>query len=137
MGQKYYLHMLSNDDHMKFFIILKSNHNLHSDCSRSGWRIGFERRVATKETTMKYFRPLSKSMIEKLEQCRQSELQEFTKKPFTIEDMNYAVAPLFKRGLIEIKRENVENKLLHCVHVTKDGVEYLEKLGIGIEKPAQ
>lgn len=73
-------------------------------------------------------------MIEKLEQCRQSELQEFTKKPFTIEDMNYAVAPLFKRGLIEIKRENVENKLLHCVHVTKEGVEYLEKLKSGTQK---
>ena len=53
-----------------------------------------------------------------------------------MEDMSYAVAPLFKRGLIEIKKQVVENKLLHCVHVTKDGVEYLERLKVGIEKPA-
>jgi hypothetical protein len=51
-----------------------------------------------------------------------------------MEDMSYAVAPLFKRGLIEIKKQVVENKLLHCVHVTKDGVEYLEKLELGIDK---
>ncbi|MEO6906172.1 MAG: hypothetical protein ABI148_07410 [Ginsengibacter sp.] len=86
---------------------------------------------------MKYFRPLSESMIQKLKQCRQTELREYSEKPCTMEDMSYAVAPLFKRGLIEIKKQFVENKLLHCVHVTKDGVEYLEKLGIGIEKPAQ
>lgn len=85
---------------------------------------------------MKYFRPLSESMIQKLKQCRQTELQEFSERPCTMEDMSYAVAPLFKRGLIEIKKQVVENKLLHCVHVTKDGVEYLEKLKLGIEKSA-
>jgi hypothetical protein len=85
---------------------------------------------------MKYFRPLSESMIEKLKQCRQTELQGISEKPCTMEDMSYAVAPLFKRGLIEIKKQVVENKLLHCVHVTKDGVEYLERLKVGIEKPA-
>lgn len=77
---------------------------------------------------MKYFRPLSDSMLQKLKQCRQSELDTIHEKPFTMEDMSYAVAPLFKRGLIELKKEIVENKLLHCVHVTKDGIEYLEKL---------
>lgn len=84
---------------------------------------------------MKYFRPLSESMIQKLKQCRQSELQEFPERPCTMEDMSYAVAPLFKRGLIEIKKQVVENKLLHCVHITKDGLEYLEKLKMGTGKP--
>ena len=79
---------------------------------------------------MKYFRPLSPSMIQKLRDCRQSELQGENKKHCTMEDMSYAVAPLFKRGLIEIKKELVENKMLHCIHLTQDGIDYLEKLDI-------
>lgn len=77
---------------------------------------------------MKYFRPLSESMIEKLKLCRQAELHSGAEKPVTMEDMSYAVAPLFKRGLIEVKKQFVENKQLHCIHLTKDGIEYLEKL---------
>jgi hypothetical protein len=45
-----------------------------------------------------------------------------------MEDMSYAVGPLFKRGLIEMKKEVVDNKVLECIHLTKDGIEYLEKL---------
>jgi len=77
---------------------------------------------------MKYFRPLSESMIEKLKLCREAELKPVNEKPVTMEDMSYAVAPLFKRGLIEIKKQIVENKQLHCIHLTSDGIEYLEKL---------
>ena len=77
---------------------------------------------------MKYFRPLSESMIQKLKLCREAELQSVNEKPVTMEDMSYAVAPLFKRGLIEIKKQVVENKHLHCIHLTRDGIEYLEKL---------
>jgi len=77
---------------------------------------------------MKYFRPLSESMIQKLKQCREAELHSKVEKPFTMEDMSYAVAPLFKRGLIEIKKQVVDNKQLHCIHLTRDGIEYLEKL---------
>jgi hypothetical protein len=77
---------------------------------------------------MKYFRPLSESMIQKLKLCREAELQSVNEKPVTMEDMSYAVAPLFKRGLIEIKKQVVENKQLHCIHLTRDGIEYLEKL---------
>lgn len=77
---------------------------------------------------MKYFRPLSESMIQKLKNCRKSELQVIQEKPFTMEDMSYAVAPLFKRGLIELKKELVENKSLQCIHLTKDGIDYLERL---------
>ena len=77
---------------------------------------------------MKYFRPLSESMIQKLKQCRQSELNADNEKPYTMEDMSYAVAPLFKRGLIEVRKQLVDNKVLHCIHLTQDGIEYLEKL---------
>ena len=81
---------------------------------------------------MKYFRPLSESMIQKLKQCHEAELDETNEKPYMMEDMRYAVATLFKRGLIEVKKEIVDNKLLHCIHLTNDGIEYLEKL-----KPAE
>ena len=77
---------------------------------------------------MKYFRPLSPSMIQKLKQCRQTELEGESQKHCKMEDMRYAVAPLFKRGLIEIKKEMVDDKVLQCIHLTKDGIEYLEKL---------
>lgn len=81
-----------------------------------------------KKNTMKYFRPLSESMIQKLKKCHQSELNAIQEKPFTMENMSYAVAPLFKRGLIELKKEVVDNKSLQCIHLTKEGIEYLEKL---------
>lgn len=77
---------------------------------------------------MKYFRPLSPSMIRKLKQCRKVELDILSKNHCTMEDMSYAVAPLFKRGLIEMKKEAIDNKVLECIHVTKDGIEYLERL---------
>lgn len=77
---------------------------------------------------MKYFRPLSSSMIQKLKQCRRAELDTLNNKVFTMENMSYAVAPLFKRGLIEMKKQLVDNKVLECIHLTKDGIEYLEKL---------
>ena len=77
---------------------------------------------------MKYFRPLSDSMIQKLKLCREAELHADSKRPVTMEDMSYAVAPLFKRGLIEIRKRVVDNKQLHCIYVTREGLEYLEKL---------
>ncbi len=77
---------------------------------------------------MKSFRPLSDSMIQKLIKCHQAELDAENEKPYTMENMSYAVAPLFKRGLIEVKKQLVDNKLLHCIHLTKDGIEYLEKI---------
>jgi hypothetical protein len=62
-------------------------------------------------------------------------LDEANGKPYMMEDMRYAVAPLFKRGLIEVKKEVVDNKILHCIHLTREGIEYLEKLG-PVEKHA-
>ncbi len=77
---------------------------------------------------MKNFRPLSDSLIQKLKQCHKAEMDTKNEKPFMMEDMRYAVAPLFKRGLIEVKKEVVNNKILHCIHLTKKGIEFLETI---------
>lgn len=77
---------------------------------------------------MKYSRPLSDSMIQKLKQCRQIELNDTPGWPCTTEDMTYALAPLYKRGLIDVKKQLIDNKVLHCVYLTKDGIEFLGKL---------
>jgi hypothetical protein len=76
---------------------------------------------------MKYLRPLSKSMIEKLKICHEKEIYE-SDNPCTMEDMNYAVAPLYKRGLIETKKRVINNKTLVCIYVTPAGREFLKKL---------
>jgi hypothetical protein len=78
---------------------------------------------------MKHFGPLSDSLIQKLKQCRLKET-DVTGTPARIEEMPYAIAPLYKRGLIDIKKEIVENKISYFVQVTPKGVEYLEKLDI-------
>ena len=66
-------------------------------------------------------------MVQKLQQCRQKEL-DGPAHPCTMEDMNYAVAPLYKRGLIETKNRIVENKVLLCIYVTDAGIDFLNKL---------
>lgn len=76
---------------------------------------------------MKYFRPLTKSMIEKLKVCREKELKG-DGLPCQMDEMNYAVAPLYKRGLIETKKIVVNNKDLMVVYVTQAGIEFLKNL---------
>lgn len=76
---------------------------------------------------MKHFNPLSDSLIQKLKQCRVKEL-DATGTSVKMEEMSYAIAPLYKRGLIDIKKEIVDNKILYCIIVTPKGVEYLGKL---------
>jgi hypothetical protein len=76
---------------------------------------------------MKYFRPLTKSMIQKLQDCRAKELNG-NGEACRLDEMNYAVAPLYKRGLIETKKLIVNNKDLMVVFVTEAGIEFLKKL---------
>lgn len=76
---------------------------------------------------MKYFRPLTKSMIQKLRDCREKELMG-NGEPCKMDEMNYAVAPLYKRGLIETKKLIVNNKDLMVVYVTQAGIEFLKNL---------
>jgi len=66
-------------------------------------------------------------MLEKLKQCRQKELNGVNT-PCTMDEMNYAVAPLYKRGLIETRKRVVENKVLLCIYVTAAGKDFLDKL---------
>lgn len=77
---------------------------------------------------MMYFRPLSNSMVQKLKECYKTQQEEDHEKHCTMEDMSYALAPLYKRGLVEIRKRNVENKMLHCIYVTEAGIKYLNNL---------
>ena len=76
---------------------------------------------------MNYFRPVSKSMAQKLKECREKELNG-KNEPCTMADMNYAVAPLYKRGLIETRKRIVDNKELMCIYVTKAGIDFLNQM---------
>ena len=80
--------------------------------------------------SMMYFRPLSNSMIQKLKECYKKQQEEDHEEHCTMEDMSYALAPLYKRGLIEIKKRVVESKTLHCIYVTEAGIKYLNNLNI-------
>jgi len=77
---------------------------------------------------MMYFRPLSNSMIQKLKECHQIEQIGDDEVYCTMEDMSYAVAPLYKRGLIEVRKSVVDNKTLHCIFITQAGRDYLKNL---------
>lgn len=77
-----------------------------------------------------YLRPLSKSMIQKLIQCQKIEQEGNRERQYRMEDMSYAVAPLYKRGLIEVRKNVVDNKILHCVFLTQAGKDYLKNLSI-------
>lgn len=77
---------------------------------------------------MMYFRPLSNSMVQKLKECYEKQQKEEHEEHCTMEDMSYALAPLYKRGLIEIRKRTVENKTLHCIYVTEAGIKYLSNL---------
>lgn len=74
-----------------------------------------------------YFRPLSKYMIQKLKECHRVE-QESNGQPCTMQSLSYVVGPLYKRGLIEIRKSQVGNKVIHFIHVTQTGKDYLETI---------
>ena len=67
-------------------------------------------------------------MIEKLKQCHKMKQEGHDDKHCTMEDMLYAVAPLYKRGLIDVKKKVVNHKALHCIYLTQAGTDYLENL---------
>ena len=71
----------------------------------------------------KYIRPLTKTMLAKLVYCRQRELQGEHCLP---EDIKYALAPLYKRGYIELKKAVINGKELMAVFITAEGLKCLE-----------
>lgn len=74
------------------------------------------------------FRPLSNSLVQKLKAFDKKEQEGNEETHFLMGKMYYALAPLYKRGLIQVREKTVNNKLLHCVFLTKEGKEYLENL---------
>ena len=81
----------------------------------------------SKTDVMKSFRPITKSMIQKLKDCREKELKG-DGEPCKMDDMNYAVAPLYKRGLIGTKQVTINNKVLLGVYVTEAGINFLSQI---------
>ena len=71
----------------------------------------------------KYIRPLTKTMLSKLLHCRQIELEGQYCLP---DDIKYALAPLYKRGYIELKRTIVNGREIMAVFTTPEGISYLE-----------
>ncbi len=76
---------------------------------------------------MKKLRPVTKSMLQKLIECREKELNG-KRDSCIMNDMSYAVAPLYKRGLIGTKQIVVNNKILLDVFVTEAGIDFLKRI---------
>lgn len=74
------------------------------------------------------FRKLSKTTIEKLEECLRIEQEENNEDHCMMKNMLYAVAPLYRRGLIKVRKIEVDNKTLDCIFLTEAGKEYLRNL---------
>lgn len=70
-----------------------------------------------------YIRPLTKTMLSKLLYCRKLELEG---KPCLPEDIKYALAPLYKRGYIGLKKATVNGKEMMAVFTTPEGIHCLE-----------
>jgi hypothetical protein len=68
-------------------------------------------------------RPLTKTMLTKLMYCRELEMQGQRCMP---EDIKYALAPLYKRGYIGLRKEMINGKELMAVFTTPEGIHYLE-----------
>ncbi|HUS01236.1 MAG TPA: hypothetical protein VMY77_05895 [Chitinophagaceae bacterium] len=71
----------------------------------------------------RYMRPLTKTMLAKLIFCRELEIQGQLCMP---EDIKYALAPLYKRGYIGLRKERINGKELMAVFTTPEGIHYLE-----------
>ena len=74
-----------------------------------------------------YFRPLSKSMIQKLKECHRME-QESDGQPCTMESLSYVMGPLYKRGFIEVRKSKVGKRILHYIYLTPTGKDFLNNL---------
>jgi hypothetical protein len=61
-------------------------------------------------------------MLSKLLHCRQIELGGQCCLP---DDIKYALAPLYKRGYIELKKTLVNGREIMAVYTTPEGISYL------------
>ncbi|MGN6531702.1 MAG: hypothetical protein ACTHK0_08110 [Ginsengibacter sp.] len=74
----------------------------------------------------------TKRMIEKLKECLEKESSNI-KIPCLPEEMKSSLAGLYKRGLIQTRMENINNKNILCVYVTETGKEFLSSNNQGGE----
>lgn len=77
-----------------------------------------------------YIQPVTKTMLTKLMHCRETELQG---KHCLPEDIKYALAPLYKRGYIGLKKTKIKGKEIMAVFTTPEGIHCLEHF---TQKPA-
>lgn len=70
-----------------------------------------------------YIRPLTKTMLTKLSYCREIELNGKHCMP---DDIKYALAPLYKRGYIGLKKTIINGKEMMSVFTTPEGIHCLE-----------
>jgi hypothetical protein len=71
----------------------------------------------------KYSRPLTKTMLAKLLHCRRIELAGEYCLP---DNIKYALAPLYKRGYIELRKTNVNGREIMAVFTTPEGIDFVE-----------
>lgn len=72
-----------------------------------------------------YIRPLTRTMLSSLSQCRQIELEGKICMP---DDIKYALAPLYKRGFISLRKTSINGKEIMGVFTTPSGVVCLEQV---------
>lgn len=72
-----------------------------------------------------YIRPLTRTMISSLLQCRQIELEGKICMP---DDIKYALAPLYKRGYISLRKTAINGKEIMGVFTTPSGLNCLEQV---------
>lgn len=81
-----------------------------------------------------YMRPLTSTMFTKLLHCRQTELEGKICMP---DDIKYALAPLYKRGYIGLRKTSINGKEIMAVFTTPSGVTCLEQLSKRINHKAE
>ena len=81
-----------------------------------------------------YIRPLTTTMLSKLAECRKIELEGKVCMP---DDIKYALAPLYKRGYIALRRATINGKEIMAVFTTPSGLVCLERLHERNKKPLE
>jgi hypothetical protein len=72
-----------------------------------------------------YIRPLTRTMLSSLVQCRKIELEGKVCMP---DEIKYALAPLYKRGYISLRKTTINGKEIMAVFTTPSGLNCLQQL---------
>lgn len=74
-----------------------------------------------------HHKPLSKIMINKLLDCYEKQ-KGVSGNPCLQEDLKGSLAALYKRGMIDTKRQDINGKSILCIIVTESGAKFLTTL---------